>query len=279
MYCVIQEVSIKSIPKGEPKAIEVEESRWIMNGESYCSYGYRYSNDYFERPVKKSFRISIHESFRENGKVRKKQTVICTIGYYDIVDFGSWVGDYITGSRWNEKLKAIGLPENDLVEMIYKKFQPIIDRVEAEFQQTDEYRAREAHREIFREHEQRIEAFTEKYSVSREEYSRCYDIFGELRNPEYLKKIKAAYKARKEYERRSRQQSRSYYENFHSNYSGGRNNGYCGNHVNTYSEEDKAMLKKFYRTLSKVFHPDSNPGKDTLAEMKMLNQIKNEWGI
>ena len=39
------------------------------------------------------------------------------------------------------------------------------------------------------------------------------------------------------------------------------------------------MLKKFYRTLSKAYHPDRNPGKDTSEEMKLLNQLKNEWGV
>ena len=33
----------------------------------------------------------------ENGKVKKKQTVICTIGYYEVVDWGDWPGDYIIG--------------------------------------------------------------------------------------------------------------------------------------------------------------------------------------
>ena len=39
------------------------------------------------------------------------------------------------------------------------------------------------------------------------------------------------------------------------------------------------MLKNFYRMLSKAYHPDSNPDKDTSEEMKMLNSLKDEWGI
>ena len=104
-------------------------------------------------------------------------------------------------------------------------------------------------------------------------------MFGKLRNPEYLKKIKADFKARKEYERRSREQSRSYYENFYSNYGGYNSGSYCGTAASNYNEADKAMLKKFYRTLSKAFHPDSNPDKDTSEEMKMLNRLKSDWGV
>ena len=203
MYCVIQEIGIKKVSAGESKEIEVYETTWTINGENGSIWGWRYSDEHFERPVRKAYRISIHESYREAGKVKKKQTVICTIGYYDLVDCGSWIVDYITSSRWKDKVEAIGLPEDELVDLIYKKFQPIIDRVEAEFQQTEEYKAREEHRRILKEHNQRVEAFKEKYDTSESEYKHCYDVFGNLRNPDALKKVKAEYKAKRDYERRS----------------------------------------------------------------------------
>ena len=106
-----------------------------------------------------------------------------------------------------------------------------------------------------------------------------YDVFGKLRIPEYLKKIKADFKAKKEYERRGREQYRSYYENFRSNYGGYSGGSYCGTAASNYNEADKAMLKKFYRTLSKAFHPDSNQGVDATEEMKMLNRLKSDWGV
>lgn len=106
-----------------------------------------------------------------------------------------------------------------------------------------------------------------------------YDVFGKLRTPEYLKKIKADFKAKKEYERRGREQYRSYYENFRSNYGGYSGGSYCGTAASNYNEADKAMLKKFYRTLSKAFHPDSNQGVDATEEMKMLNRLKSDWGV
>lgn len=81
MFCVIQEIETKKISCGEPKEIEVYESSWSMNGEDRISYRFRYSEERFERPIKK-------ESYRENGKVKKRQTVICTIPYYDLVDYG-----------------------------------------------------------------------------------------------------------------------------------------------------------------------------------------------
>ena len=115
--------------------------------------------------------------------------------------------------------------------------------------------------------------------MSGDEYDKIYDVFGTCHNSAYLEKIKADYKAKKEYERRSREQSRSYYENFYGNYGGYNSGSYCGTAASNYNEANKAMLKKFYRTLSKAFHPDSNPDKDTSEEMKMLNRLKSDWGV
>ena len=278
MFCVIQEVEVKTVPAGEPKGFVVDGTKVTWDGEGYTKYSYHYASERFERPIRKSYRISVHESYRENGKVKKKQTVICTVGYYDIVDWGGWIGDFITGGL-KAKADILGLTEDALYELIYGKWQPIVDRVLAEFQQTEEHKRKEENRRILNEHNQRVDAFREKYGVDGEYYSRCYDVFGKLRNPEYLKKIKADFKARKEYERRSREQYRSYYENFRSNYGGYSGGSYCGTAASNYNEADKAMLKKFYRTLSKAFHPDSNPDKDTSEEMKMLNRLKSDWGV
>ena len=271
MFAVIQEVSVKVIPKGEAKSIEVCETHWTDDGKDCCRYGYQYGNECFERPIKRAYRISVHQSYREQGKVKKKQTVICTINYYSVVDWGDWIGDYIKGGL-KSKADLLGLEEDALSDLVYTKWQPIVDQIWEEFKQTEEYRVRKKNRQIINEHNQRVEDFTDKYGVSRSEYERCYDVFGKLRNPEYLKKIKADYKSKKEYE----QESRRYYEDFFHNYNG---SGYCGNAVSNYSETDKTMLKKFYRTLSKAFHPDSNPDIDTSEEMKMLNRLKGEWGV
>ena len=164
MFCVIQEVEVKTVSAGEPKGFVVDETKVTWDGEGYTKYSYHYASERFERPIRKSYRISVHESQRENGKVKKKQTVICTVGYYDIVDWGGWIGDFITGGL-KAKADILGLTEDALY----------------------------------------------------------YDVFGKLRTPEYL--------------------------------------------------------KKFYRTLSKAFHPDSNQGVDATEEMKMLNRLKSDWGV
>lgn len=278
MFCVIQKVNVRKAPKGEPRTIEVGETRItdVKTGTSYSVFGWHYSNECFDRPVKPSYRISIHQSYRQGGKVRKKQTAVCTVSYWDIVDGYGYVKDYVCSDRWAAILEVIGVSEDELLEMIYEKYQPIIDRIEAEFQQTEEYAAKIEHRRVLQEHQGRMKAFTEEYGVDEYEYRRCYDAFGTLRNPEYLERIKANYEFRKEYERRSQENQHSYYDNFSSNY---RESSYGGISGGNYSADDKTMLKAFYRTLSKTFHPDSNPDRDTSGEMKLLNRLKTEWGV
>lgn len=270
MYCVIQEIETKKLVKGNPKEIISDEITFTIMGKTETTYGYHYSSELFIRPVRKAYRITVHESCRVDGRVTKKQIYICTIGYYDIVDWGGYIMDYFTPDRKERILKNLGMDVDSLCELVYAKLQPVIDRVKEEYALTEESKITEEHRRIISEYQEAMRQFTEKYQVDRDEYQRCYDVFGVLRNKEYLEKIKREYRTRKERER----QSRSYYENFHSNYTG--NNTYSSDAV---SEENKAVLKQFYRELSKKFHPDANPDVDTSKQMKVLNQLKIDWGV
>ena len=278
VFVVIQEIKTKKPSKGKAKSLEVYESRFTANGIEYCYYRFQKSEKCFERPIKKAYRISIHKSYREQGKVKKKQVVICTINYYDIVDGFNWFGDYVRGGL-EVKAEALGLTEEELCEMVEEKLQPMIDQIEAEYKQTEEYAAIQEHDRIIAEWGEKRRAFAKEYGVDQDEYDRCFDVFGVLRNPEYLKKIKTDCEARKEYERQSQKWKRSYYENYHNNYNNDKNSSYAGIFSGNYTSEDKAILKQFYRTLSKKFHPDANPNIDTSKQMQLLNRLKREWEV
>lgn len=85
MYCVIQEVERKrKNQNGYPKELKSEYMQMSINGQDESHYWHHYSKERFERNVKKAYRITIHESYRENGKVKKKQFGICTVDYYDL---------------------------------------------------------------------------------------------------------------------------------------------------------------------------------------------------
>lgn len=120
----------------------------IYTNISRTDYYYEMGGGYFDRPHRKAYRISIHKSFRKNGKVRKQQVSICTIGYYSIVDWGEWYQDFVNSSLLQHKLDQLGISKSELDSLICEKLKPVIERVKEEFQQTEEYRARMEHRRI-----------------------------------------------------------------------------------------------------------------------------------
>lgn len=275
MYCVIQEVERKrKNQNGYFKELKSEYMQMSINGQDESHYWHHYSEERFERDIKKAYRITIHESYRENGKVKKKQFGICTVDHYDLAT--DWFCLYDWGnSKIETAAKELNCSEEELYTLIEKKLEPIQEQIIAEFQQTEEYKTHEEHEKITTLHAARKVEFNAKYNLSGDEYDKCYDVFGVLQNPEYLKKIEKDYEARQKYE----QESRRYYEEYYNNYNQDSSSSYGGSISNTYKEEDKAVLKQFYRELSKKFHPDANPDTDTSQQMQLLNQLKQEWGL
>lgn len=279
MFCVIQEIETKRPDKnGYPRELISEYLAMSVNGQDCGHYYYFYSQERFKRPVKPSYRISIHSSYRKNGKPRKRQYVICTVKYYELAT--GWFSLYDCGdARIQAAASELNADVDTIYNLIESKLEPLKAQIIAEFHETEEYKTHEKHEEITTVYAARKTQFAKEYGVDGSEYDKIYDVFGKLQNPAYLEKIKAGYEARKEYERKSNEYSRSYYEKFYGNYSSGQQSSYCGGLSGNYNSEERAMLKKFYRTLSKAFHPDSNPDTDTSAEMKMLNQLKNDWRV
>ena len=275
MYCVIQEVERKrKNQSGYSKELKSEYMQMSINGQDESHYWHHYSEERFERDIKKAYRITIHESYRENGKVKKKQFGICTVDYYDLAT--DWFCLYDWGnSKIETAAKELDCSEEELYTLIEKKLEPIQEQIIEEFKQTEEYKTHEEHEKITTLHAARKVEFNAKYNLSGNEYDKCYDVFGVLQNPEYLKKIEKDYEARQRYE----QESRRYYEKYYNNHNQDSSSSYGGSISNTYKEEDKAVLKQFYRELSKKFHPDANPDTDTSQQMQLLNQLKQEWGL
>ncbi len=275
LYCVIQEVERKrKNQNGYPKELKSEYMRMSIQGQDESHYWHTYSSERFERDIKKAYRITIHESYRENGKVKKKQFGICTVDYYDLATDWFCLYDW-GGSKIEAATKELNCSEEEIYTLIEKKLEPIQERIIEEFRQTEEYKTHEEHERITTLYAANKAQFNAKYNVSGDEYDKCYDVFGVLQKPEYLKKIEADYEARQRYEK----ESRRYYEEYYNNYNQGSSSSYGGSISNTYKEEDKAVLKQFYRELSKKFHPDANPDRDTSQQMQLLNQLKSEWGL
>lgn len=266
MYCVIQEIENKKAnPYGAYKKLEAFQLDWTINGQPN-KYLYQYTGERFERPIKKAYRISIHKSYREGGKVKKKQWFICTIGYYDLIELSLY--DFIRESKLKGQLKEMNISEDEFYEMVYKKLDPLIEKVTKEFEQTEEYKTSQDHKKILDKYNKSKEEFESKYG--QDTYDYCYDIFGSLRNEEMLNNIKAQYKNRQEYES-------SYYENFKSNYNNYDFGSYLKTNTSNYTDDEKLYLKAIYKAAAMKLHPDIK--KDNGEGMKFLNKLKDEWGI
>jgi hypothetical protein len=263
MFCVIQKVKNKTPnPYGTHKELLVNSTIYGMDGVKVIKYGYKYSEERFERSITDAYKISIHHSYREDGKVKKEQWVIVTMKYYDLIEFGLWD---CAGGRIERIAKEIGITEEKLYEMIYAKLDPLVEQVTKEFETTEEYKAKKEQEKILSQYREHKSAFDELYGFGA--YDTCYDIYGNVMDMERLKELRAQKKANDEYKKRSHQ--RSYESNYNSQ-------SYSSN-VSNYTDEEKAMLKKIYREAAKKFHPDV--AKDDGATMKLLTKLKKQWGV
>ena len=91
MYCVVQEIQLKKpTAGGECRKYEVQTTSITIGGQTktYYSYYPNYEAGKFERPHREAYKISVHVSRRENGKVKKRQYPIGTVGYYALIEWG-----------------------------------------------------------------------------------------------------------------------------------------------------------------------------------------------
>lgn len=268
MFCVIQQVMRKKPnPYGEYREIEAYQNEWRIAGDNRpCTWSYCYTGGRFERPHLEAYKITIHHSYREGGVVKKRQYPIRTMSYYDIVE---WSLYDCADSRIQATADKLGMDPADLYEIIESKLEPLRERLEAEWHQSPEYITKQEHERIIADHLTAQNKFCSKYDVNKDEYDRCYDVFGVLRNKEYLEQIK---EARKESDRRYQESWSSTYERYTSG-------SYSIPSASTYTEQETAILKQFYRALAKKFHPDVNPDRDTTKELQLLNRLKEVWGV
>ncbi len=272
MYCVIQEIERKK-PNlyGEHKELEAYSPYEI---EGRAKWSYRHTGDKFERPIQTAYKITIRESHRVNGVVTLKQSVVTTVDYYSVAANWFCISDY------DRKIEAIAQKFDTSAEtvysLIYAKLDPLTERIHAEYQKTEEYIVSTAHNAIIKEYLRKKEAFAKGYGLTdMDQYDYCYDVFGNVKNQAYIDQII-------EIDRQRQQAYSSYSKQGRSNYTNSGSYDYSklfSSADSTFTADEKAMLKSFYKTLSKRFHPDMNPNTDTTNEMQLLNKLKENWGI
>ena len=211
MFCVIQKIWRKRPEScGEYREIEAYQVSWTIEDKPPM-WDWRYTGGRFERPHLEAYKITLHQSYRESGRVKKRQYTVCTMSYYDFCS--TWWGECIVGGK-TALAEKLGMDAAELCRIIDAKVEPLSERIRAEFEQSAEYITQQEHERIKTVHWAAQSQFCEKYGVDKSEYDRCYDVFGQLRNKEYLKQIKAEYKARQQSEREARKQRHDYWRSY-----------------------------------------------------------------
>jgi len=278
MFCVIQEIELKKPNKhGYPKELLSKFMQLSIGDEDMSHYYYSYSTEQFERSIKKSYKISLHISYREDKKLKKKQTSLCTVNYYDIAVGWFNLYDYCD-KKINLLSRELEISTDTIYELIQSKLDVLTATINDEFIQTEEYKVHKEHENITALYALAKIDFTDKYECDKDKYDQIYDVFGKFMNKEKLEEVEADFKARQEYEEKSSSYQEQYYSNYKS-YGSGDKSGYSNSIPSNHNTEDKETLKQFYRVLSKKFHPDANMDTNTSKQMQLINQLKNDWGI
>jgi len=267
--CIVNEIQKESENSfGEPKEIVVDSYEWENNGERGKSYTYHMSPEKFERPIKLAYDIYLVE---EKDNMQPQEFKVSTIGYYDFIDYN--YGDCISDRRVESIGNEVGESIENLYALIDHQLAPLQDRIRAEFQNSPEYQAKMEHERVIETYKKAKRTFSMQYGFRESEYDRCYNVFGQLMDAEYLNKLNKIIDERE----KDKQQSRKYRKEFYRS----RFNDYFNSASTSieYSDEDRDILAKFYKVLAKKFHPDANPDVDTSNEMVLINKLKKEWRV
>lgn len=263
MYFYIQELEMKRETKGSSKEIILG----TKNIDGMLVNTYSFSEERFKRTVRKTYRITLHESYRENGKIRKKQYVVATLNYYEIAESCEDDNYNFEDSLYYRLFNKLDLiietfniqddKKDELLEELYDSFSmkiaPLFNKIRKEFIETEEGKVFIKNKKLIRDYEDAKKKFLIEHEAFSLEYDICYDLYGNLTNQLYLEKING----RSSYQKRENRNSKST--------------------SNVYTMEQRKILKQFYRVLAKTYHPDSNVGKDTSRQMQLLNKLKDDW--
>lgn len=270
MKCTIKETE-KEIKYqiGEPKEIVVDKSEWEKDGHRGATYSYHMSKERFERTNLKCYNIYV--GWEDKAPEGAEQEVkLCTMGYYDFVDFNY---EDCLGERMLEMVaKKLMTTVDEVLKAITKPLKDLQSVVRDEFSRTEEFRVKKQHEEVLQKYKKAKHDFMMQYGFSAVDYDRCYNVFGQLMDAEYLSQLNKRLEEREAMRNQSRryrktESQKRFHEYLHASRSV------------EYSEQEQLILSKFYKLLAKKYHPDANPGVDTSEEMTLLNKVKKEWGI
>lgn len=265
MHCFIEEYEQKEVQYlGAPKEIIVKEFAWENHGEKGTTYTYEMSKERFERKNPLMYRIVLETE-------EKQRIPVATMSYYDFVDYS--IEDCIGERKLEMISKEVNCGVDEIWEVLKEQLLPIKEKIKKEYECTPEYVTVKQNQEIISRYHENKTKFCREWGVDGGKYDRCYDVFGNLRDADYLAKLQEIVREREKFSENSRKKHKQAWRNYSNNSS-----FFQGNSQN-YSEEERELLSKFYKVLAKKYHPDANLDVDTAREMQLLNRIKKQWGV
>lgn len=273
MYVAVQKIYGKSKVYGYAKDVVTT----TLNIGTTIRYGWRYSEERFERE-NYSYKIVVKESYREGGKVKQKQVVMGTYFWHNFLDH------YVYGDEiFDEKLIDMFPDRQEEIDAIYDEIDKKINIIEREesdkWHSSKEFKVHNKHLNLIQKYESKKVAFDELYGE--DIFEQIYDIHLKVKNQdlyEQLPKIRAEKKkadeAKREYERRSREEQQKQWEKYFKGFGDG---SYSIGSSSNYTDKEKEYLKKFYRALAAKFHPDVLGGDN--EPMLLVNKLKEQWGV
>ncbi len=144
MRCSLTRLKIKRRTKKYPRSSGVYKgSKWEPKYPGSSEYTFK--GEEVKRDLKEKWRIVLYDSFKENGKIKRKQWYVCTITYWDIVDdyfVKSYNGKLLSHAwkRLNELFPDAGEDEkNHLKKIVLSRIEPLRKKVILDYQKSDEY--------------------------------------------------------------------------------------------------------------------------------------------
>lgn len=307
MYCTIVERQCKKVSRSyvyrkiqwqpieyDPLNINPLIGTWSQEGEIL-------------REPREKWDIILSESFRSGGKVKKNQAHLCTIRRWDIIDglYAETIHESIERYFFDKIREELGIAKADFLEerkksfakrllrdqikqvqqerqttesykqewgsiydMVYAKFQPIIDRVEKEYKRSEEYKVK-AQNERFKEAKAKE---IEREKKRREEKARLDNLFGQgYYDSHYNLDGSYNFNGAREWEKTHKEQDHT---NDYSSY--GSNSKFDFMKLSAFNGPEKVMAEELivagYKALAKKFHPDAGGTNEQFQELGNIKE-------
>ena len=262
MYCVIQKLKVKS-----PFTISFIKDINVVtyNNDAVTTYGYETVEEELKSYTR--YKISLHESYREDGVIKKRQYYIITVDALDLAYDGYYpIEDCITEEKLEYIMEQTGKTKEEIEEIFRSKVEPLTNKMQQCLEQKELYKVHRRHLQTLSCYRMKKCDFEKVYGVGT--YDQCYNVYGDLMNGKRLEYIKQIKKTKEEYERSYREkQNSNYWDNFSS---------YFNKPASNYTEQETKLLKEAFKLLAKKYHPDKNPDKDTTEIMVAINNLKDK---